>query len=75
MYDSELGPLARQFAYGFFLQAKNRQYWDGLLCHEQGWWWHILYFFMGGYVPHGHDFLPLATLTHPHTPHSSPKCP
>jgi len=50
MYDTELGPLARQFAYGFFLQAKNRPYWDGLLCHEQGWLWHALYFFMGGYL-------------------------
>jgi len=47
MYDEELGPLARQFAYCCLLKPENRKYWDGLLCHNQGWMWRFLYFFIG----------------------------
>lgn len=50
VYDEELGPLARQFAYCTFLKPQHRKYWDALLCHQQGWLWLILYFFIGGYI-------------------------
>lgn len=50
MYDEELGPLARQFAYNFLLKPEHRQSWDDLLKYMQGWLWLILYFFLGTYI-------------------------
>lgn len=50
IYDEELGPLARQFAYCFFLKPQHRKHWDGLLCHKQGWVWFVLYFFIGSFI-------------------------
>jgi len=50
MYDEELGPLTRQFAYNFLLKPEHRQSWDDLLKYMQGWIWIILYFFIGNYL-------------------------
>ena len=47
MYDAELGPLARQYAYHYLLKAEHRSLWDELLCHKQGWLWRFCYFFIG----------------------------
>jgi glutathione S-transferase len=50
MYDEELGPLARQFAYCYFLKPKHRKHWDDLLCYQQGWLWCFMYIFVGGFL-------------------------
>jgi glutathione S-transferase len=50
IYDEELGPLARQYAYCTFLKPQHRKYWDELLCHEQGWLWLLVYFFIGAFI-------------------------
>ena len=50
MYDEELGPLTRQYAYSYLLRAKHRKSWDRLLCFRQGILWLFLYFFIGGFI-------------------------
>jgi glutathione S-transferase len=47
LYDKELGPLARQFAYGVFLNPANRPLWDRVLTKDQGWLWRLTYYFFG----------------------------
>jgi hypothetical protein len=50
LYDSELGPLARQFAYGIFLHPDNRDIWDMVLTKDQGILWRICYYFFANYL-------------------------
>lgn len=50
IYDEQLGPLARQFAYAYVLKPQHRKYWDDLLCHQQGWLWCFLYLFIGFFL-------------------------
>ena len=47
LYDMELGPAARQFAYSFMLKPKMRSQWDELLTTGGSWLWKVVYWFVG----------------------------
>lgn len=46
--DTELGPLARQFAYGYILHIRNRNVWNRLVCENNHWLWVVVWKYLGG---------------------------
>ena len=47
MYDIDLGPATRQFAYAFMLKPSARSEWDSMLTSGGSWLWRIAYWFVG----------------------------
>lgn len=48
LYDKELGPLARHYAYSFILKPSNRNVWNGLCTMGSGWIWRLIWWLGGG---------------------------